>query len=145
MGHVQHPMEIVRTSLRIGVSKSGGPCCECWSFCCAGHVQHPSEVVDLIASLGVSAVWVMSSTCQMSYVLHDFQRQDGQIPGPGGVQRQLLPNRFRKTSRKTYDTCAWTPNFIIMQSLLCNHCYAIIVMQSLLCSHCYGVIVMQPL
>ena len=51
-----------------------------------------------------------------------------------------------------YDPSAWTPNSeeyqfqcasIAVQSLLCNHCYAIIVVQTLLCNHRCATIVVQ--
>ena len=68
-----------------------------------------------------------------------------------------------------YDPSAWTPNSLfnaiivlqsfcnlcfaifcyailaILQSLLCNCCYAILAMQSLLCNLCYAIFAMQPL
>ena len=68
-----------------------------------------------------------------------------------------------------YDPSAWTPNslfnaiivlqsfcnlcfaifcyaiFAILQSLLCNCCYAILAMQSLLCNLCYAIFTMQSL
>ena len=79
---------------------------------------------------------------------------------------------FQWTSTCTYyiyDPSAWTPNslfnaiivlqsfcnlcfaifcyaiFAILQSLLCNCCYAILAMQSLLCNLCYAIFTMQSL